>query len=270
MAWEELRYASFMAGPTRQQVCPLEGGAMLTLNQSGLHGGFSARGLALNGRNGGSPMRFDAKRATFALRGNRVALSGAALRIGAGESPVRLSAAALEGGPGAQGFTGTVSGMGGQIGSVPLILQDGKGDWRFASGALSLRAATEVRDAALPARFEPLAIPDARLTMKGGRIDAAGTLTTRRGGVKVADVAIAHDLGSGRGHADLNVPGLKFGPSLQPEEVTHLTVGVIANVDLASWLYIERPIWWVAGAVGAVMSALWNYAMSTLFVWRAR
>jgi len=43
-----------------------------------------------------------------------------------------------------------------------------------------------------------------------------------------------------------------------------------ANVDLASWLYGARPIWWVAGAVGAVMSVLWNYAMSTLFVWRAR
>jgi dolichol-phosphate mannosyltransferase len=48
------------------------------------------------------------------------------------------------------------------------------------------------------------------------------------------------------------------------------SVGVLANVDLAGWLYVERPIWWVAGAVGAVMSALWNYAMSTLFVWRAR
>ena len=48
------------------------------------------------------------------------------------------------------------------------------------------------------------------------------------------------------------------------------SVGVLANVDLASWLYVERPVWWVAGAVGAVMSALWNYAMSTLFVWRAR
>jgi dolichol-phosphate mannosyltransferase len=48
------------------------------------------------------------------------------------------------------------------------------------------------------------------------------------------------------------------------------SVGALANVDLASWLYIERPIWWVAGAFGAVMSALWNYAMSTLFVWRAR
>src|SRR6185437_11103201 len=48
------------------------------------------------------------------------------------------------------------------------------------------------------------------------------------------------------------------------------SVGVLANVDLASWLYVERPIWWAAGAIGAVMSVLWNYAMSTLFVWRAR
>jgi dolichol-phosphate mannosyltransferase len=48
------------------------------------------------------------------------------------------------------------------------------------------------------------------------------------------------------------------------------SVGVLANVDLASWLYYERPVWWVAGAVGAIMGALWNYAMSTLFVWRVR
>lgn len=54
------------------------------------------------------------------------------------------------------------------------------------------------------------------------------------------------------------------------------SVGVLANVDLAGWLYEGRQVlaghqvWWVAGAVGAIMSALWNYAMSTLFVWRAR
>ena len=48
------------------------------------------------------------------------------------------------------------------------------------------------------------------------------------------------------------------------------SVGVLANVDLARFLYGERTTWWLAGAVGAVMSVLWNYAMSTLFVWRAR
>jgi dolichol-phosphate mannosyltransferase len=48
------------------------------------------------------------------------------------------------------------------------------------------------------------------------------------------------------------------------------SVGALTNVDLASWLYTERQVWWVAGAAGALMGALWNYAMSTLFVWRAR
>ncbi|HXS07457.1 MAG TPA: glycosyltransferase family 2 protein [Rhizomicrobium sp.] len=48
------------------------------------------------------------------------------------------------------------------------------------------------------------------------------------------------------------------------------SVGALTNVDLASWLYYQRQVWWVAGAAGALMGALWNYAMSTLFVWRAR
>ena len=48
------------------------------------------------------------------------------------------------------------------------------------------------------------------------------------------------------------------------------SVGVLANIDLASWLYIRRSGWWLAGAAGAIMTALWNYALSTLFVWRAR
>jgi dolichol-phosphate mannosyltransferase len=48
------------------------------------------------------------------------------------------------------------------------------------------------------------------------------------------------------------------------------SVGAFANIDLAEWLYGGVSVWWAAGAAGAVMSALWNYAMSTLFVWRAR
>jgi dolichol-phosphate mannosyltransferase len=48
------------------------------------------------------------------------------------------------------------------------------------------------------------------------------------------------------------------------------SVGAFANIDLAEWLYRGASVWWAAGAAGAVMSALWNYAMSTMFVWRAR
>ena len=48
------------------------------------------------------------------------------------------------------------------------------------------------------------------------------------------------------------------------------SIGALTNVGIAAWLYSEDPVWWVAGAAGAVMGALWNYAMSSLFVWRTR
>lgn len=48
------------------------------------------------------------------------------------------------------------------------------------------------------------------------------------------------------------------------------SVGALTNVGLASWIYSARPTWWLAGAAGAFMGALWNYSMSSQFVWRAR
>ena len=48
------------------------------------------------------------------------------------------------------------------------------------------------------------------------------------------------------------------------------SVGALTNVGLASWIYAERPTWWLAGAAGAIMGALWNYSMSSQFVWRLR
>ncbi|HJW40564.1 MAG TPA: glycosyltransferase family 2 protein [Rhizomicrobium sp.] len=48
------------------------------------------------------------------------------------------------------------------------------------------------------------------------------------------------------------------------------SVGALTNVGIANWLYSEESVWWVAGLAGAVMGALWNYAMSSLFVWRTR
>ena len=48
------------------------------------------------------------------------------------------------------------------------------------------------------------------------------------------------------------------------------TIGALTNIGLADWLYSEREVWWLAGASGALMGAFWNYAMSSLFVWRTR
>ncbi|MGB5905047.1 MAG: glycosyltransferase family 2 protein [Xanthobacteraceae bacterium] len=48
------------------------------------------------------------------------------------------------------------------------------------------------------------------------------------------------------------------------------SVGLFANVGVAFSVYGQQPIWWLAGAAGALMGVVWNYAMSGLFVWRKR
>lgn len=48
------------------------------------------------------------------------------------------------------------------------------------------------------------------------------------------------------------------------------SVGLLANVGVAFAVYNEHITWWLAGAAGALMGVVWNYAMSGLFVWRKR
>jgi dolichol-phosphate mannosyltransferase len=47
-------------------------------------------------------------------------------------------------------------------------------------------------------------------------------------------------------------------------------IGALANVGIASWLYAGQAEWWIAGIAGAAMGVVWNYAMSTVFVWRVK
>jgi dolichol-phosphate mannosyltransferase len=45
--------------------------------------------------------------------------------------------------------------------------------------------------------------------------------------------------------------------------------GAVANVGVATVLFAElAPPWWAAGAAGAVVGAVWNYAVSGVFTWR--
>ena len=47
--------------------------------------------------------------------------------------------------------------------------------------------------------------------------------------------------------------------------------GAIANVGIATLLFTQQhSLWWVAGIAGAAMSAVWNYAVSSTFTWRAQ
>jgi dolichol-phosphate mannosyltransferase len=47
------------------------------------------------------------------------------------------------------------------------------------------------------------------------------------------------------------------------------SVGAAGNVGVASFLFgTEHSSWWLAGIAGAVMSLVWNYAVSSVFTWR--
>jgi dolichol-phosphate mannosyltransferase len=46
--------------------------------------------------------------------------------------------------------------------------------------------------------------------------------------------------------------------------------GAVANVGIARMLYQQNTAWSVAGGIGAVIGVVWNYAVSSTLVWRAR
>ena len=48
------------------------------------------------------------------------------------------------------------------------------------------------------------------------------------------------------------------------------SVGAIANVNIASFLFHSHERWWIAGFAGGLVGVVWNYAASTTFVWRRR
>ena len=48
------------------------------------------------------------------------------------------------------------------------------------------------------------------------------------------------------------------------------SVGAIANIGVASWVYGGQPTWWLAGTAGALMGAVFNYAASSTLTWRQR
>lgn len=48
------------------------------------------------------------------------------------------------------------------------------------------------------------------------------------------------------------------------------SIGAAANVGIAGVLYQRYAIWSLAGAAGAAIGVVWNYAVSATLVWRAR
>lgn len=226
-----LAVAGMALGPTRLPLCPLEGSALLVRAPGGaLRGGARIAHPRLLGIVGGSRLSLAATSLVARLVGRGFGVEGLAVRLGDGDAATRLDIDALHGALAGDGLRGSFAGLAGRIAHVPLLLSEGVGRWQLVGGALGMDGKLKVADEQTDPRFFPLYSDDVRLTLKDGVIRAGGRLHEPRGGTGVTDVAILHDLGSGAGHATLDVPGLTFTDALQPDMLTRLTLGVIANV----------------------------------------
>ncbi|HEY6916141.1 MAG TPA: YdbH domain-containing protein [Allosphingosinicella sp.] len=231
-SFRALDVSGLRLGRTHLPLCPT-GRALVWKTPGGpLQGGATLRRPRLLGTLGGSPLDLAAANLRFDLDRARFSGSDFLIRLGREGAVNRLALATLEGRFTDGGVTGTFTGAAGQIANVPLLISKGHGDWGVRNGRLSLSGGLTVADADPEPRFYPLVSDDFRLTLEGDRIDAAAPLKDPEAGVLITNAAIHHDLGTGRGNAALDVPGIRFALNgYQPEDLTRLTLGVVALVD---------------------------------------
>lgn len=215
-------------GPASLSLCPT-GPALVWQSGGRVRAGASLRDARFAGRLGRTPITLAASSLRVDLDG--FAASSFAARLGPSASVNRLDVASLAGRFGNDGVAGPFAGLSGELANVPLLLSEGRGQWRLRSGDLALDGHVRVADRQNPARFSPLVSDDFRLTLADNRIRATGWLALRQGNVRIMQARIDHHLGSGAGTAVLDVPGLTFNQGFQPERLTPLTVGVVALVN---------------------------------------
>jgi dolichol-phosphate mannosyltransferase len=47
-------------------------------------------------------------------------------------------------------------------------------------------------------------------------------------------------------------------------------LGAVANIGVASYLFAQDEVWWLAGIAGILVGSVWNYAVSSVFTWKTR
>ena len=230
----DVRFASLTYGKLtldRRSVslCPTGGGAILSSHGGALAIAASTQNLDLAGKLGNTPLRI-VSRSIAMTRSGDVGAKALSVTFGAGDAVTRLTFADL-GATIGKDITGTFAGGTGAIQNVPLDMQEASGNWRYAGGKLAVTGlGMKVLDQEQVDRFKPLVANDATLELADNRIAAHALLREPTSQRLVSEVTIVHDLGTARGNALLAVPGITFDDKVQPDTISPLMLGVVANV----------------------------------------
>ena len=229
--FDRLAIAGMVIARARLPVCPVRGAWFGRDGSGRIYGGARIAAPRLRGRVGDQPLTLTARSLDVAVAKPGFRLDALAVRLGPPAAQTRLDVATLDGRVDGRGLAGSFGGTTGKLAAVPLSISQGSGRWTLAGSRLTLDGAIDVDDAqTADPRFHRLVANDLHLSLAGGRIAATATLREPRSGAAVTRVAVRHDLSRGQGDALLDVDGLRFGKGLQPEAITPLTLGMIANV----------------------------------------
>jgi hypothetical protein len=230
MQFDRLELANLRIEKRRLPLCPPPGRAIVQGRPGAIAVAAGISALDLSGKLGQTPIRIASGPIGFAWPG---ALSARALDITLGPLPTasHFRVSHLDARIG-KDIAGTFGGSDILLAAVPLDLRDTQGTWRYADGVLTLGgAAFRLEDREEVDRFAPLIIRDATLTLRNNVIDAQAMLREPTSDREIVLATIRHDLGTGRGYSDLDIPGIRFDKTLQPDTLTPLALGVIANAD---------------------------------------
>ncbi|HMP56457.1 MAG TPA: C4-dicarboxylate ABC transporter, partial [Novosphingobium sp.] len=228
VSFDALALANLVIERRSLAFCPGPAGAIVRTGPQGLSVAAGLSSLDLAGRLGDSPIRLASGPIGFAWPGT-VAARSVTVALGPRETASRFTLANLTGRLGTMS-SGRFDGADILLAAVPLDIRDASGDWRFAKGRLDLSGASlSLEDRELDDRFQPLSAEAASLSLASNVITAKATLREPKSGRAVAGVDIVHALATGRGHADLAIDGLTFDETIQPDTLSTLALGVIAN-----------------------------------------
>ncbi|MEY3703273.1 MAG: hypothetical protein RLZZ561_893 [Pseudomonadota bacterium] len=178
-----------------------------------------------------SPIRFSAAGATYSLKNGHWRVLAPSARLLNGADVSGLTAAWVTGQSTPAGLSGDMAGLSGSLGGVPLSASQGAGRWRVTQAGLRFDGKMVIADRQAEPRFFPLLADAIQLRLTGTQMRGEALLREPKSGALVSTLALQHNLSDGRGSAQLGVEKLSFNDRLQPEAISPVTLGVIANVQ---------------------------------------
>jgi hypothetical protein len=229
-------------------LCPVNG-AVVRAGAGGTTVAATLPALTLEGRSGNAPFVLHAGAGRIAWPGTTT-LAGVDVTLGKGADANRLHLSAATIASAGSTLAGSFSGGEFALAALPATIGAAAGDWRVdlgrisADGGIALSGGRfTLTDRTVPARFAPLAGRDATITLGQQWVNASLRLVAPRAGDELARVTLRHDGLTGKGHADVAIPGLTFRDGatpgtatdktagLQPSDLSDLAKGVIADAN---------------------------------------